>query len=179
MLTSTSNVARNTRRVSTAKVPQMHASAERLYKAARDLGNTFGQSAVAKKLNESPQTVKNWETRGISAEGAITAEELFGCRAAWIRSGDGDMALHTVAASAIERIETPTFETALPVVLDAIAACDQRAELRALLPMLVDTNATAYRQRLAELLTGSTAARLMAAQARFESQDVLSSHTKI
>lgn len=41
---------------------------------------------------------------------------------------------------------------ALDVVLDALAESPHRAELRQLLPMLVDTNAQAYRQRLAELL---------------------------
>jgi hypothetical protein len=45
-----------------------------------------------------------------------------------------------------------SLETALPVVLDAMAKSQARAELRQLLPMLVDTNATAYRQRLYELL---------------------------
>lgn len=50
-----------------------------------------GQSAVARLLNESPQTVKNWETRGVSRSGAMTAEVALGVRAAWILSGEGEM----------------------------------------------------------------------------------------
>jgi hypothetical protein len=50
--------------------------------------------------------------------------------------------------------ETPiAIEAALPVVLDALAASPARAELRQLLPVLVDTDAPAYRQRLMELLS--------------------------
>lgn len=37
-------------------------------------------------------------------------------------------------------------------MLDAIAACPHRDELRTLLALLVDHDAPAYRQRLAELL---------------------------
>lgn len=46
----------------------------------------------------------------------------------------------------------PALREALPVVLDAVAACPQRNELRALLAMLVDHDSTAYRSRLQELL---------------------------
>lgn len=46
----------------------------------------------------------------------------------------------------------PTLPAALPVVLDALALAPNRDELRQLLPLLVDTDAPAYRQRLAELL---------------------------
>lgn len=42
--------------------------------------------------------------------------------------------------------------TALPVVLDAIQKCQHREELRTLLALIVDVDAPAYRQRLAELL---------------------------
>lgn len=45
-----------------------------------------------------------------------------------------------------------TLAEALPVVLDALRDAPQRDELRRLLPLLVDTDAPAYRQRLAELL---------------------------
>jgi hypothetical protein len=58
----------------------MHASAERLYMAANELRGVAGQSNVARLLNESPQTVKNWEKRGVSGAGAIKAEGVIGCR---------------------------------------------------------------------------------------------------
>ena len=43
---------------------------------------------------------------------------------------------------------------ALEVVLNALAESPHRTELRQLLPMVVDTNATAYRQRLGERAVG-------------------------
>lgn len=46
----------------------------------------------------------------------------------------------------------PTIDEALQVVLQALDACQERDELRQLLPLLV-TRAPAYRDRLAELLT--------------------------
>lgn len=56
-----------------------------------------------------------------------------------------------------EALPTPTappLAQALPVVLDAIRSCpdSHREELRSLLTLLVDHDAPAYRQRLAELL---------------------------
>lgn len=62
----------------------MDASAQRLYEAARVLRGVIGQTNVAKLLNESPQTVKNWESRGVSDAGAIKAEGVIGCRAYWL-----------------------------------------------------------------------------------------------
>lgn len=54
----------------------------RLYEiAANHRDKVKGQSALARALNESPQTVKNWETRGISKGGAIKAQATFGCDA--------------------------------------------------------------------------------------------------
>ena len=69
----------------------MHPSTARLYEAARQLRQAVGQSNVARLLNETPQTVKNWETRGVSDSGAIKAEGVIGCRAYWLSTGEGDM----------------------------------------------------------------------------------------
>lgn len=69
----------------------MHQATQRLYQAAKALRNISGQSALARALNESPQTVKNWETRGVSKAGALKAEELLGIRAAWLLTGEGEM----------------------------------------------------------------------------------------
>ena len=71
----------------------MHPATERLYEAAKTLRGITGQSALARALNESPQTVKNWESRGASKAGALKAEELLGIRAGWVLTGDGSMAL--------------------------------------------------------------------------------------
>lgn len=69
----------------------MHNSADRLYQAAKHLRDVTGQSAVARLLNESPQTVKNWETRGVSRSGAMKAEDVLGVRANWLITGEGEM----------------------------------------------------------------------------------------
>ena len=64
---------------------------KRLYAAALALRQESGQSNVARLLNASPQTVKNWESRGISQSGAIKAQAVIGCDAAWITEGAGEM----------------------------------------------------------------------------------------
>lgn len=52
-----------------------------------------------------------------------------------------------------------TLDHALPIVLDALRDAPHRDELRRLLHLLVDTDAPAYRQRLAELLSGQPSKR--------------------
>lgn len=75
----------------------VHPTAQRLYLAAKEIRGVVGQSAVARLFGESPQRVKNWEARGVSAVGAIKAEKLLGCSASWVMDGEGEM-LPTVAA---------------------------------------------------------------------------------
>lgn len=74
-------------------IPAMgiHTTAQRLYEAARVLKKTVGASNVARLLNESPQTLKNWETRGVSRPGAIKAQAAIGCSATWLLDGSGQM----------------------------------------------------------------------------------------
>lgn len=51
----------------------------RLYQAAATkLGRELGQAELAREMNTSSQAVKNWETRGLSKEAALTAQERFG-----------------------------------------------------------------------------------------------------
>lgn len=38
-------------------------------------------------MDASPQTVTNWAERGVSRDGALAAERLTGCSAAWILDG--------------------------------------------------------------------------------------------
>lgn len=91
MLKRLSNIVFDTICLAGTTLPAMHDSAVRLYQAAKQLRGVSGQSNVARLLNESPQTVKNWEVRGISDGGAIRAEGVFGCRAYWLTTGEGDM----------------------------------------------------------------------------------------
>lgn len=91
-----SNTPLNNTLFTNGTMAPMHESAARLYEAALLLAKTEGQSAVARLLNESPQTVKNWESRGVSKDGAMKAQAAWGCDANWIRSGTGQMMLQAV-----------------------------------------------------------------------------------
>lgn len=87
-----SNTACNNGLFSGGTITPMHPTTERLYQAARDLKRTVGQSAVAALIGESPQTVKNWESRGVSSQGAINAGAIIGFNVQWLKSGVGQMA---------------------------------------------------------------------------------------
>ena len=69
----------------------MHPTMARLYEAASTLRGIAGQSNLADALNESPQTLNNWERRGISKRGALAAAQVIGCNPQWIISGAGGM----------------------------------------------------------------------------------------
>ena len=79
---------------------------ERLYRAAKELKGIEGQSEVALVLEQSPQTVHNWEKRGISKLGALKAQTVLGCSATWLLTGDGEM-LVVPAATADRPIPSP------------------------------------------------------------------------
>lgn len=67
----------------------------RLYEAAANLKNITSQAELARALNQSSQTVMNWEKRGISKSGLLKAQALIGCSATWLETGNGTMALST------------------------------------------------------------------------------------
>lgn len=69
----------------------MNTQMERLYSAAKELKGLNGQSALARALNTSPQTVHNWELRGISKQGLLLAQRIIGCSAQWVETGLGPM----------------------------------------------------------------------------------------
>lgn len=70
----------------------MHDSASRLYLAAQELRAVTGQTQVAQLLGiDTPQTVNNWESRGVSKDGALLAQQAIGCDANWLLSGEGAM----------------------------------------------------------------------------------------
>lgn len=69
----------------------MHESMTRVYEAAGSLLGIRGQSQLASVINESPQTVNNWESRGVSNRGAIKCARVIGCRSEWIMTGEGEM----------------------------------------------------------------------------------------
>ncbi|GLR26532.1 LexA family transcriptional regulator [Limnobacter litoralis] len=69
----------------------MHIQMKRLYEAAKALKNISNQSELARHLNVSPQTVNNWEERGISKQGMLTAQKTVGCSAVWLETGQTPM----------------------------------------------------------------------------------------
>lgn len=70
---------------------------KRLYEAAEALRGLKGQSEVARALNASPQTINNWEVRGMSKAGMLNAQSVIGCSATWLATGEGEMALTRTA----------------------------------------------------------------------------------
>jgi len=84
------------------KIACMNAQMERLYRAARELKKIEGKSELARALNSSPQTINNWEERGISKQGMLTAQNVIGCYANWLETGIGPMAIGGVEANAVQ-----------------------------------------------------------------------------
>lgn len=85
MFTQTVNAACNNILFTTEKIACMHESMARLYQVtANNEGVELGPSELARAMNESPQVIKNWETRGLSLPGALKAQEHFKCNANWL-----------------------------------------------------------------------------------------------
>jgi phage repressor protein C with HTH and peptisase S24 domain len=87
----------------------MHEQMIRLYKAAKELKGVEAPSDLADLLNESPQTINNWEKRGISKEGLLDVPDIIGCRLKWLRYGVGPM--HLDALPRPGEIAVPQYET--------------------------------------------------------------------
>ena len=71
----------------------MHVQMKRLYEAAEALAGLRTQAELARALNQSQQTVNNWEARGISKAGLLKAQGTIGCSATWLETGQPPMAL--------------------------------------------------------------------------------------
>jgi transcriptional regulator with XRE-family HTH domain len=146
--------------------------AERLKHARERLDPVPTQDEVAKKAGVSQGTIGNIESGARKSPRELLAiAKALGVNPQWLKTGEGAMIPSQQGGATSER--PPTLESALPVVLDAISRCSERAELERLLPLLV-TGAPLYRQRLAELLTSvsGTAAALLAKTAQFETKGV-------
>ena len=78
----------------------MHTTMKRLYEAVEQIRGITGQSEVGRLLNMSPQTLNNWEVRGMSKTGMIAAQSIFGCSATWLATGEGAMMLGTTVPGA-------------------------------------------------------------------------------
>lgn len=78
------------------KLPAMHDSMRRLLDFARrntehrrtaDRVQEF--SDISRRLGVSSAVMTNWKARGISKDGALDAQQAFGCNAWWVLSGTG------------------------------------------------------------------------------------------
>lgn len=76
----------------------MHVQMKRLYEAADALAGLKTQAEIARALNQSQQTVNNWEARGISKAGLLRAQSAIGCSATWLETGAPPMALAAAGA---------------------------------------------------------------------------------
>lgn len=81
----------NTQNTQSNRIQTMHQTMVRLYLAAKEMAETEGKSALGRLLNESPQTINNWESRGVSKAGMVKAQSIVGCSASWIETGSGPM----------------------------------------------------------------------------------------
>jgi phage repressor protein C with HTH and peptisase S24 domain len=85
------NKACNTSCLDRPIIAGMHIQMERLYRAAKELKNIGNQAELARALNQSSQTVNNWEARGISKTGLLLAQTEIGCSVTWLTTGEGPM----------------------------------------------------------------------------------------
>lgn len=122
--------------------------------AARARGKT---SAFARLIGRSDAVVYQLRSghRLLGDALARHIEICCGLPQGWL---DTDEAVPPEGGSAFD---SPPIRSALPVVLDAIAACPHKEELRVLLPLLLETDAPPYRARLLQLL-GADVPRLPA-----------------
>ena len=81
---------------------QIHPSVAGLYEAARLRGHD-APAVVARALNVSAQRLQNWEERGISKEGALAAQRLYGADANELLEGR----FKPMATKSRDRIEDP------------------------------------------------------------------------
>jgi hypothetical protein len=107
----------------------------RLYLAAKTLRGVDGPSAIAKLLNVSPQTVHNWEDRGISQDGLLKAQEQVGCNAIWLRDGAGQMTPGGGEIEMDEMIELlalyqQSSQNGRSMILDIARSCAKRGNIR-------------------------------------------------
>jgi hypothetical protein len=122
-------------------------------------------------LRKGASDSKTGKARGLRKSTARKIERAFGKPDYWL---DIDHSTH--ADPEEQRVQLPALKVALEVVMNALAASVAKAELKQLIPMLVDTNAQAYRDRLFQLLTAPTltptVARVVEARLSTETSDL-------
>lgn len=99
----------------------MHESFKRLL----EVSNGLSQEEIARRIDESPQTLTNWKKRGVSKAGALKATAEFGCSANWVLSGVGDRSSSDVSRVAGWDSSTPldSDEVEVPFYKDVLVSC--------------------------------------------------------
>ncbi len=69
----------------------MNETFERLFIAAKEIKSIKNKADLARLLNISQQTLKNWESRGISSQGVIESAAILNISTQWLTSGHGQM----------------------------------------------------------------------------------------
>lgn len=95
-------------------IGSMHETMIRLYQAAKELTGLVVPSDVARRLHQSPQTLNNWERRGMSKGGMLMAQRVFGCSAVWLETGRGDMVASVTSESDDYRELIEAWDSLLP-----------------------------------------------------------------
>lgn len=65
-------------------IPSRHPSIQKLYNHAEATMGDVSPAQVARRMNVSAQTIQNWENRGISKDGALLAQAVYGVDANWL-----------------------------------------------------------------------------------------------
>ena len=99
----------------------MHESFKRLL----EISNGLSQEEIARRIDESPQTLTNWKKRGVSKAGALKAAAEFGCSANWILSGVNDSSSSDVSRVVGWDSSTPldSDEIEIPFHKDVLVSC--------------------------------------------------------
>lgn len=82
----------------------MESAFERLLSAARELKPSLiaNKSDLAKYLNESPQSITNWQTRGIPKSKLLSVARAIGISVEWLETGQGRMEVGGISPEADE-----------------------------------------------------------------------------
>jgi hypothetical protein len=96
------------------KTTPLHESTARLYRVARDVMGDDAPAKVARRINVSAQTLQNWEGRGVSQDGALKAQAVYGCDANWL----------------LGTVKNPTLRGSQPLRLDPTMLAETHRTLR-------------------------------------------------
>ncbi|MFC4431438.1 LexA family transcriptional regulator [Cupriavidus respiraculi] len=103
-------------------IARMHETMVRLYEAARKLKDLETPTDVARALNQSQQTINNWERRGMSRAGMIEAQKLIGCSATWLQTGQPPMTTDVGSAAEAAPSGGPGLSERIELILDETKA---------------------------------------------------------